>query len=448
MPSASDSHHSEISAWAAAREIALAWPEDYVRDPNDFHANPCIDFGRVVHREPRFVVRPRDADQLVECMTMLRERGIPYHVRGAGHSSGGQSLSDGGAVIHTEALTGILDDRPDAELITIAGGTWWLSVIEHLQAQGRRPLVLTGNPRLSVAGTLSMGGFGDTTHLAGLVIRSVEALTLIAPDGTRHSLRRGDELFHYVLAGRGQLGVIADATLRTAKLPHTIAIRYVRWGSLREFVRDSEVIAKHQLYSFVRARLSWVRGESVEGAVGNFGETVDRNANLIRPTQTSELELRDLLVDLRRGPEGDEWQLPTPAMEIALPLPDGLELWPRVRDRIVAAGLVDFMARGTSVMVAPAEPEFPLAPVTARPTSLLVALRPEVPAERAREVLPALRAIGEMALAAGGRIHLMSIDLETPRFLERQFGAAIATRFRELKQRLDPGGLCNPGLLA
>ncbi len=449
MSSETATERAAISAWAAARDIKVLWPEDYIRDPHDFHANPCIDFGRVVNREPRFVVRPRSVDQLVGCMAMLRERAIPYHVRGAGHSSGGQSLSDGGAVLHTHELTGILDDRPDTDQITVAGGTWWLSVIEHLQPQGRRPIVLTGNPRVSVAGTLSTGGFGDTTHLEGMVIRSIDSLTLIAPDGARHSLRRGDELFHFVLAGRGQLGVIADATIRTTKLPLRAAIRHVRWGSLSDFVRDSGVIATYRLYALVRARLSWGPEVYVDAAVGNFVDSLpasDPAASMIRPIHTTKLELRDLFADLRRAPAGDEWQLPTPAMEVTLPLPEGLDVWPRLRDHILSSGLVPFLGRGTSVMVAPAEPQYPLAPVTARPT-LVIAVRPEAPADHARALLPALRALGEIALAAGGRIHLMSIDLATPRFVERQFGGAIAARFRAIKLQVDPLGLCNPGLL-
>ena len=440
---------AEVSAWAATRDIAITWPEDYVRDPNAFHDNPCIDFGRVVWREPRFVLRPCSVDQLVDCVTMLRDRATPYHVRGAGHSSGGQALSEGGAVIHTGGLSRIIEERPDAEQIVVEGGTWWLSVIERLQAHGRRPVSLTGNPRVSVAGTLSVGGFGDTSHLEGLVIRSIDAITLIAPDGTRHALRRGDELFHYALAGRGQLGVIAEVTVRTVRKPLQVTLRYVQWGSLRDFVRDSAIIFRHRLYEYVRARLIWEQTEHVDAAVGNFGAspTAPDAIGIIRPLSATSVHVRDLLPDLRRAPSGDEWQLPTPAMEVALPLPDGLDAWPRIRDRVVAGGLVPFLGRGTSVMVVPPEPEFPLAPVAGRNATLLIALRPEAPAERVRELLPALRAIGEIALAAGGRIHLISIELETPRVVERQFGDAIAARLRALKARLDPGGLCNPGLL-
>src|SRR5690606_29357501 len=129
-------------------------------------------------------------------------------------------------------------------------------------------------PRLSVAGTLSTGGFGDTSHLAGLVIRSIDALTLVAPDGTQQELHRGDELFHYVLAGRGQLGAIADVTIRTVRKPLRLAVRHVRWGSLHDFVRDSAMVARHRLYEYVRARLFWARDEYVEAAVGNFVEAL------------------------------------------------------------------------------------------------------------------------------------------------------------------------------
>jgi FAD/FMN-containing dehydrogenase len=99
-------------------------------------------------------------------------------------------------------------------------------------------------------------------------------------------------------------------------------------------------------------------------------------------------------------------------------------------------------------MVVPPEPDLPLAPLHARCPTLLVALRPEAPAEAARALVPALRGIGELALAAGARIHLMSVELDSPRFLERQFGGPIAARLRALKAQLDPRGLCNPGLVA
>src|SRR5262249_19128928 len=152
-----------------------------------------------------------------------RDAGIPYAVRGAGHSSGGQSLIEGGAVLDTRRLDRIVADDPARETITVEGGLWWLALARHLMPQGRRPRSITANLRSTVAGTLAVGGFGDAAHVDGLQISHVDRLTLVTPDGRVHALGPDDELFRLSLAGRGQLGVIADATLQTSRRPFTIA---------------------------------------------------------------------------------------------------------------------------------------------------------------------------------------------------------------------------------
>ena len=441
---------AQLAAWAASTQIPLSWPRDYSRNPYDFSGNPCIDFGRVVSREPRFVLRPRSTEQLSLCMEKLLACQIPYHTRGAAHSSGGQSLSDGGAIISTAGLNRILDDRPYADQIVVQGGTHWLSVIERLQVQGRRPVTLTDNPRLTVAGTFSVGGFGDTTPRKGLSIRQVDELTLVTPDGSRRRLRPGDELFHFALAGRGQLGIIADATIRTVRQTFKLAYHLIRWNSMSAFLRDVAVIAGRDLYDYVRVRAFWTDPIHIAGGVGNFTDSPDGQGGSIQflaPDHVGDVQQLDMLESLRRGPGAKAWKLPTPAMEFALPLPVALDLWPKICERIVSGGLARFLRNGSSVMVTPPEPDYPLAPVTSASATLLIALRPQVPAALLGEALPVLREIGEMALDAGGRIYLMSIELDTPNFLERQFGVELAAKFRALKARVDPANLCNPGLL-
>jgi FAD/FMN-containing dehydrogenase len=96
------------------------------------------------------------------------------------------------------------------------------------------------------------------------------------------------------------------------------------------------------------------------------------------------------------------------------------------------------------VVVVPAAGELPLAPIPpgGDGSALLVALRPELPVAAARALLPALRELAAHALAAGGRLYLMSVEPETPGFLEAQFGDALP-RLRELKDALDPHRLLN-----
>jgi FAD/FMN-containing dehydrogenase len=65
---------------------------------------------------------------------------------------------------------------------------------------------------------------------------------------------------------------------------------------------------------------------------------------------------------------------------------------------------------------------------------------------RARTLLAALRSIGELALARGGKIYTMSVEPD-PIDLAAQYGGALES-FRASKELLDPDGLLSPGLLS
>jgi FAD/FMN-containing dehydrogenase len=438
-----------LAAFAAATGVEVLWPADF--PDGDFRDDPRLDFGRVVRRTPLAVLRPADQDQLVSCVRFFADAGIRYRLRGTANSSGGQALIDeSGVVLDLRRLDRIVADDPEGETLTVEGGAWWLTVVDHLHRQGRRPLSVTANLRSSVGGTLAVGGFGAWSHLVGLQIAHVSRLALVTPDGTRHRLGRDDELFRFTMAGRGQLGIIAEATLETVRRPFTIAVRELHWPSLEAFVRDEAVITAHALYDFMRARVRFPPGGSepeVSALVGLTAEVLpasDPGLDLIRPAQASAVELLDVHAALTRGPS-ETWQLACPALEFVLPLPAGLAAWRELAPMIAAAGIPALQPLGPSVMVVRADPRFPLAPTPAD-VSMIIVLRPELPAADAPALLPALRAIGRRAMELGARIYLMSIELEDPEFLPRQFGDALP-RLRALKARVDPRDLLNPGFL-
>ena len=78
--------------WAEEHGIPLVSAEE-IPPSDDFRDNPCLDFGRLVRRVPAFVLRPDTVDQLAECLRHLATEGLPYKLRGAAHSSGGEVLS-------------------------------------------------------------------------------------------------------------------------------------------------------------------------------------------------------------------------------------------------------------------------------------------------------------------------------------------------------------------
>ncbi|MCE9574184.1 MAG: FAD-binding oxidoreductase [Deltaproteobacteria bacterium] len=445
----------EVETWAATHGVAVRWPDGFVVAPErrdraallaeaperfDSETNPCVDFGKLEERIPAFVLGPRDLAQLIACVRFLADARVAYVVRGTAHSSGGQPLGVG-AVIDLTAMSRILADRPEAEELELEGGALWRDAVLQLAPQGRRPLVLTNNLRTTVGGTLAVGGFGDASHLHGLQIDGVIALTVVTPDGEVHRLTPRDELFGFVLAGRGQLGIIAAVTLRTMRRPMVLVGRQVRWSSVDDYVRDAGAIAAYRLYDYLQVRVCWHPNgfsTTVEGYLGNLADRVtgpDPGLALIRPAWISAPRLLDL-VDARADAPTDT-ALSTPALELTFPLPHGLERWRTIAQQVARHGITRALPLGSAMMLVRNLGKLPLAPLPPGDFALMVALRPSVAPGEAAAMLPVLRELGAAAVRDGAHLYFMSIDLGDPALIDHQLGAA-GQRLRALKAELDP----------
>jgi FAD/FMN-containing dehydrogenase len=446
-----------VSEWAEKNHIQLLWPEQFEsrkaeNRSEEFQTNVCIDYGKFINKVPFFLLSPATLDQLIACVIFLKEQSIPYKVRGAAHSSGGQVLTDQGAVIELSALSRILKDHPDEERISIEGGIWWQQLAEFLHTQGRRPIVLTDNLRTSVAGTLSVGGFGDTTHLYGMQISTVTELTLVTPDGGIHQLKPSDKLFRFVLGGRGQLGIIANATLKTFTRTSKLCARILKWFSIAHYVEDSIQIIENRLYEFCRCRVRFdpdsPHRNTVVGLVGNFQNLIpedDAAEKILKHAKFNKYEQVDIVKQRKHDPAGS-WKLCSPSVEFVLPLPEGVKVWQEINRHIIKSGLFQYFRRGSSIMVLRRDPNLPLAPLPDSEFCMLIALRPAMPLRMVHVYLTLLRNFEEQTLNAGGKIYLMSIEPECANFLEKQFGPALQ-EFIQLKNALDPKHLLNSGLL-
>lgn len=430
---------TRLSAWAAQAGLKLQLVTD---------GEHCVDFGRWRVATPSFVLEPQDEAQLAEAMRFLLAEGVQYKFRGAGHSSGGQVLIEDGAIIDLRALCRVLHDDPEREEITVEGGMTWLTLIDHLAAQGRRPLCLTTGFYATVAGTIAVGGFGDTTHLYGLVTAGVIGLTVITPDGARHVVGPGDPLFDYSLAGQGQLGALASVTLKTLRRASEVRIKSMSWPSLADLVRDSLIIHQLRLFEFLRTRLFYSEGSWVaQGIIGHFSARdatppLDVSIDPLRPCAVSEIDSMHQRSYLQDEP-GERSGYACPAVEFSLPLPQAIEIWSQLIKPIESAGLLRYLQHGVAVTLVTRQAA-PLAPVPDAEFSILLALRPLVPPDEVASVIPHMRELAARALAAGARLYMMSIEPDQS-LVRAQFGAAFS-KWAELKQTVDPAGLCNPGL--
>jgi FAD/FMN-containing dehydrogenase len=393
--------------------------------------DPSVDFGGLVRRVPSSVHAPTSVDELAACMRELR---VPFKLRGAAHSASGEVLTDH-AVIDLSRLAGVIADGEDE--ITALGGTTWLALWEHLAARGRRPLTLTDNPRVTLAGTLAVGGVGDASHLFGPQLAGVRRLVLVTPDGARHSLAPGAPLFDHTLAAHGQLGAIAEVTLTTRRAPSTIHARLARWGALDAYLEDAAATTG----DFLRGRVVWHEGMVRAWAI--VGDSQAAPAPPRHAITTTDAELLDVLAQMRPDPSA-LYRPFNPCLELVLPFPDGLVALRRIDTQLARGDLVRHLPRGSSLQLVRGT-NLPLSPFRAE-RCIVLALRPEPPTLADAHACEApLRALADEALASGGRVYLASFQL-APDALAAQLGDAART-LAELKRAVDPDLRCNRGSL-
>lgn len=457
---------SPLIRWARASGIAALGADDLDRSA-DFRSNYCIDFGKYLVQVPDVVLQPRSRSELVSCLSHLWHERIPWKARGTGHSAGGQVLSHGGVIIDVRGLDRVLQVDRDRADVTVEGGATWLSLVQQLAPYGLRPPVLTDNLRMTIAGTLSVGGMGDTSHIQGLQAGHVTAITLVHPDGSVQELSADNDRFGYVLCGRGQLGILAAARIPLLSRPSTMSARVLRWYSLAQFLHDAEQIRQQRLYEFFRSTLHWPQGEQpfyVEAIAGNFCSESAWNARAIasppedpadawlHADQRSPLFFGDRLAHAQHDPIAT-WNFLCPNVELVFPLPAGLPALQDVCEQVARSTLCPALSEGSALMLLPANPDLPLAPLPPASTCVALALRPRLhSADQVFAQLPFLRRLAAQALRSGARLYLASIDVTEPghfdrdEFLHLQFGDSLPA-LRQYKTTCDPHHLANRGVL-
>lgn len=174
------------------------------------------DFGRIAHEQPLLVVEATCEQDIIHCLTINREYGIPVKMRGTGHTFNGQSLCEGGIIISNSQDHGeirVLDN----DSVEVTARTPWYQLEVELNKRERSVPVLTDYLGLTVGGTLSVGGYGARSIASGAQIEQVERLRLILPNGEAIwcSPEENQDLFHFGLGTMGQLGIIERVIIKT-----------------------------------------------------------------------------------------------------------------------------------------------------------------------------------------------------------------------------------------
>jgi cytokinin dehydrogenase len=222
------------------------------------------DFGKLVTSSPFAILRTGSVDDIVAMVRYARTNGIGISMNGqAGpidqresHSNFGQAGVDGGISIDASMLATI--HQVDTTSATVDAGVTWAELSVAALQVGATPPMLTDYLRLSVGGTLSVGGFGGTVQRVGTQVDNVIELEVVTGRGDLVTCSRTSKpwIFYAALAGAGQCAIITKATLNMVPAPN-----HVRF--LRLFYNDAATFSADQLTLLYDGRFDFQEGQIV-----------------------------------------------------------------------------------------------------------------------------------------------------------------------------------------
>ncbi|KAF2592479.1 hypothetical protein F2Q70_00045478 [Brassica cretica] len=195
--------------------------------PSDL-ASVSSDFGMLKSpEEPLAVLHPSSAEDVARLIRTAygSATAFPVSARGHGHSINGQASTGRNGVVvemsHRNIRTPEPLVEPEEMYVDVWGGELWVDVLKKTLEHGLAPKSWTDYLYLSVGGTLSNAGISGQAFHHGPQISNVLELDVVTGRGEvmRCSEEENTRLFHGVLGGLGQFGIITRARISLEPAP-------------------------------------------------------------------------------------------------------------------------------------------------------------------------------------------------------------------------------------
>ncbi|CAI9757960.1 unnamed protein product [Fraxinus pennsylvanica] len=216
-------------------------------DPSDVET-ASKDFGGLRRANPLAVLHPSSAEDIVRIVKAAFEsaHGFSVSARGHGHSINGQATATNGVVIQMcssrkPALT-IVSEK--FLYVDVWGGELWVDVLRSTIEYGLAPKSWTDYLYLSVGGTISNAGISGQAFNHGPQISNVYELDVITGKGEllTCSEEENSDLYHAVLGGLGQFGIITRARIALERAPQRVRWIRVLYPNFSSFTQDQEYL--------------------------------------------------------------------------------------------------------------------------------------------------------------------------------------------------------------
>jgi len=415
------------------------------------------DWGHQVHRSPVAVLRAASVTDVARMVHYANQRHMKIAMRGQGHSVYGQTQVESGLVIDSGKLNALGwhgNDQLDAQ-----PGALWGTVAATTLKHNLVPPVMPDALMLSVGGTLSAGGTGATSCGSGAQVDHVLELDVVTGRGNlvTCSPSHNEELFHMVLAGLGQCGIIVRARLRLTHAPTYVVLRTLTYDDSNALVSDLARLARAGALPVLGGEVT----KDVDGRwrlvllAGTFaGQPNDETAP---PGWMAGLQFKGTpphiampcwdYLDRRTASVSASKTKRAPNPSLALVLPEGTArpfLANILSDPEAAAGIwrIEVVPMIAARFVEPLHilPEGTLA--------FTLRLQRRASAENApdhKAMLAANRMLTHRCMRAGGRIYPPFAPVLSRDEWKRHYGAQTWQRFAAAKRRFDPNNVLTPG---
>ena len=191
----------------------------------------------IAPKPPFKVYLPRNTEDVVRAVAETNQLGQRLRVRSKGHSSNDLVLEEGGAILLTQTMDGIISVDADNLTATVQGGAVSAMVDDHLAPMG------LGLPIIGDHRDITVGGFlpsaGSARPLTGSGCSSTTSSSSSWSTGRqRQDLLRDRERRRLLLGSRrlGRHGVVTPVTLRVIEIDKYRTI----WRNHQKFYTDME----------------------------------------------------------------------------------------------------------------------------------------------------------------------------------------------------------------
>lgn len=214
----------------------------------DFHNThfAATDFGNHKTALPAGVLHPRSVADVATLVRSIYMSGpgsnLTVAARGHAHSLNGQAQAEGGIVVNMESLKGGIRVDKKGMYVEVGGGELWIDVLNATLEDGLAPKSWTDYLYLTVGGTLSNAGISGQAFRHGPQITNVHYLEVVTGKGDVLTCSKGHnaQLFHAVLGGLGQFGIITKARIALEPAPHRVKWIRVLYSDFKTFTSDQE----------------------------------------------------------------------------------------------------------------------------------------------------------------------------------------------------------------